>query len=102
MEVCLRLLAWENQRCVSYSMGCCEEGEGDCDVPGRKEGEREGKQYGLQAGGRVDNSEHVFLMQWGEWIKKNLQPSISVGLVTWRGPEQVDNGLTETNNIVWT
>lgn len=46
-------------------MGCCEEGEGDCDDPGRKEGEREGKQYGLKAGGRVDNSEHVFLMHGG-------------------------------------
>jgi len=49
-------------------MGCREEGGGDCDDPERKEGEREGKQYGLKVGGRVDNSEHVFLMHWGVWL----------------------------------
>lgn len=27
-------------------------GEGECDDPGRKEGEREGKQYGLKVGGQ--------------------------------------------------
>ncbi len=86
-------------------MGCCEEGEGDCDDPGRKEGEREGKQHGLKAGGRVDNSEHVFLMHGGggselHGLKKPAAYSISVGSVTQRGQEQADSGLRETNNIV--
>lgn len=64
MKACLGLFGMGVSAVCFLQYGVLR-GEGECDDPGRKEGEREGKQYGLKVGGRVDNSEHVFLMHGG-------------------------------------